>query len=204
MNGRCILQDLNYTFKVIVVCVLNCKWYPQFNSAPPPPQLTVQHPNNKTLRHSDDEHFPSFSSIFSKCLPWRFVGGKKHFCAMWNSTPVYTCACAFLSPWAVCICDNEMRLWKWKITHIDELYHQTNISCFCFCSSFSAILLFIHPSIRRDSYFSFIPAFCSRYKHKKRSRVKTLFLISIVNFSRHPRSSFLWKFSSSRGRNEKK
>lgn len=25
MNGRCILQDLNYTFKVIVVCVLNCK-----------------------------------------------------------------------------------------------------------------------------------------------------------------------------------
>lgn len=192
MNGRCILQDLNYTFKVIVVCVLNCKWYPQFNSAPNSQYSTAP----KTTKLCDIQMMNIFLH-FLRVPAMKICGWKETFLyhVKFNS-----CLCLCLSPWAVCICDNEMRLWKWKITHIDELYHQTNISCFCFCSSFSAILLFIHSSIWRDSY----PAFCSIYKHKKRSRVKTLFLISIVNFSRHPRSSFLWKFSSSKGRNEKK
>jgi len=136
-----------------------------------------------------------------------FVGGRNILCHV-----KFDCLCSCFCLLELFALKIRMRLWKWKITHIDELYHQTNISC-----SLLLLLLIschsIHPFelVNCVEGFLFLPFCSSTRKMKKRSRVKTLFLISIVNFSRHPRfwvfffcsvSLDFMKIFSSRGRNK--
>lgn len=123
MNGRWILQDLNYTFNVIVVCVLNCK-YPQFNSA----QLTHSHSYKEKL----------FCDIFMMEIFLHFIilhlrkkrrRAGKFITILWvekNFMRNLTAGASGSVSLFVCIFTTQRdEITKWKITHIDELYHQT-------------------------------------------------------------------------------
>ena len=146
--------------------------------------LNLIQPNSQTVRHCDDEknflHFPSTFHEYQAVELW--VEGTLLPCEI---------QLMFMSPWAVCIYNND------KIMKMENNSHWWIISpnkhfmlqLLLLLISFSVFaILFIHS----EGFLFLIPAFCSSTrKMKKRSRVKTLFLISIVNFSRHPR---FWVF----------
>ncbi len=123
MRAREILQDLNYTFKVIVVCVLNCK----FSSA--------------SAAKWWQRHF-FVSQLEREMRSGRENKGGRNLFFIAMSFFYWHCFCC------VCVCVVRMR-WNdnnGRITQIDELYHRR-------FHSFHASIVLRGIILRRETLF---------------------------------------------------